>query len=74
MKPNKLEFLGRLERAKESVKIAQQEIDEAMRMIVSGAPVVRDNLDLSACVATALVNANQAMVDLDALGQIFKSL
>ena len=69
-----LEYLGRLARAKESVKLAQQEIDEAVRMICAGRPVARDNLDLSACVATALVNANQAMVDLDALGQIFKPL
>ncbi len=74
MKPNKLEFLGRLARAKERVKIAQQEIDEAMRMTVAGAPVAYDNLELSACVATALVNANQAVVDLEALGQIFKPL
>ena len=74
MSLNHLELLGRLARARESVRIAQRELDAAIQMACSGGSIHRTNLDMSACVATALVNADQAVADLEALGQIFKPL
>lgn len=69
-----LEFLGRLTRAKGSVKIAQEEIDAAMQLALEREPIERQDIDLSASVATALVNAHQAVADLEALGEMLKPL
>lgn len=69
-----LEYLGRLARVKESVRVAQLEINEALRIVAAASCVERENLDLSACVATALVNTDAAVIDLETLGKIFKPL
>lgn len=72
---NRMEFLGRLARARESVERARENIGVAIQMAcMNGCPLERENIDLSAYVATAIVNVDQAQADLEDLGQIFKPL
>jgi hypothetical protein len=74
MNVNALEFLGRLARAKENVKIAQREINAAMQLVLERKPIRRENLDLSGYVATAMISAEQAVADLQTLGENLKSV
>lgn len=70
---NRLEFLGRLARAKQSLKEAQIEIDLSIEMAISNAcDLDAENIDLACRIATASLGIDQASLDFEALAKIFR--